>query len=148
MKVIEEGGLILSDAVPRDRAHLLRCAAPDGLRLERLCLEQNGQMVSYRANLTGRRPGGQTHLTLNHRLDEELNAIRLICSQHRHHSFVLLTDLDCLLAYLKAVADGSYHVFIRKLKLLRQLETRLWVLLPPRLAPDQWPPERVKDLTS
>jgi hypothetical protein len=144
--VIEQNGLILNDATPRDRAHILRCAAPNELLLERLCFEQNGQMVNYRANLISRLQSDQTHLTLNYRLDQEIDAIRMICTQHRHRSFVLLTDLDCLLAYLKATRDEWHHIFIRKLERLRQLETRLWALLPPRLVPDQWPSERINDL--
>lgn len=145
--MIEQNELILDDAEPRDRMHILRCVSPDELILERLCFEHNGQMVSYRANLIGRLQGDQMRLILNYRLDQELDAIRMICSQNRHRSFVLLTELDCLLAYLKAAQDEWHRVFIGKLERLRQLETRLWVLLPPRLVPDQWPAERIKDFS-
>lgn len=146
--MIEQTGLILpilKGAMPRDRAHILMCAEPDYFLLERLCFEQNGQMVSYRADLTGRLQSDQTHLALNYRLDQEIDAIRKICLRHRNRSFVLLTELDCLLAYLRAARDGSSQIFLKKLELLRQLETPLWILFPPRLAPDQWPSERVID---
>jgi len=149
--VIEQTGSILpmlpslKDAVPRDRAHILRCVAPDYFRLEHLCLEQNGRMASYRADLIGRLQGDQARLALNYRLDQEIDAIRQICSQHRNYAFVLLTELDCLVTYLKAARDGSQQVFLKKLELLRQLETPLWILFPPRLIPDQWPSERMID---
>lgn len=143
--MIEETGLILKSAMPRDRAHILICAVPDYFLLERLCLEQNGQMVSYRTNLAARLQSDQTHLALNHRFDQEIDAIREICMRHRNRSFVLLTELDCLLAYFRAAQDGSSGVFLKKLELLRQLETPLWILFPPRLVPDQWPSERVID---
>jgi hypothetical protein len=143
--VIEQNGLILNDAEPRDRMHILRCASLDELMLERLCFEQNGQMVSYRASLIGRLQGDQTRLILNYRLDQEIDIIRTTCSQNKHRSFVLLTELDCLLAYLKAAPAEWHRVFIGKLERLRQLETRLWAPLPPRLVPDQWPAERIKD---
>lgn len=145
MNVIEQTGLILKNATPRDRAHILMCAAPDDFMLDHLCLEQNGQRVSYRADLSDRLHSDQTHLALNYHLDQEIDAIRGICLRHQNHSFVLLTELDCLLTYLRVVQDGSSEDFLKKLERLRQLQTPLWILLPPRLVPDQWPSERVID---
>jgi hypothetical protein len=51
-----------------------------------------------------------------------------------------------VVTYLRARSPNFANVFLQRLMNLRQLDGLLWVVMPPTLAPQDWPILRLKRL--
>lgn len=139
--------LLLRDARPDDRVHLLLWDTPNEPDLQHLIFYNNAHLVNYRENLLGRINPKDKFLALQHNIDRELEAIKSMCSGV-NKDVVLLQGLDCLIAYLYVQVNSNLTLFWKNLENTRKLEKLLWILLPQQLAPKSWPENRVKIILS
>ncbi|BCL36370.1 hypothetical protein [Nostoc sp. MS1] len=142
-----EDNLLLRDARPDDRVHLLLWDTPDEAELKRIVYYNNAHRINYRENLLQRIQPGESFLALHHNLDVELRAIKSICSGV-DKQIVLLEGLDCLITYLQVTSGSRITLFWKQLEETRKLEKLLWILLPHQLAPKNWLPERIRRIPS
>ncbi len=134
--------LKLREAKPSDRPHLLLWDTPNDLELYHLAFQNQAQPISYRNNLLSRITPSR-FLVLHERLDLELAAIKQICASS-NKPVVLLEDVDCLITYLNTQPPvAPITLFWKKLKDMRHLESILWIVLPSKLAPENWPETRL-----
>ncbi len=133
--------LKLPDAKPEDRPHLLLWDNPTEVDLLSLLCDNKAIRVSYRQNLLTRLSSHQ-FLVLHQRLDEEFNAIRSICATNYNRT-IILEKLDYLITYLSVQSTFPMELFWQKLSELRHLEAVLWILLPAKVLPLNWPRQRV-----
>lgn len=138
--------LLLRDARPDDRAHLLLWDTPNEPELRHLAFYNNAHRVNYRENLLGRINPDDRFLGLQNCLDQELEAIKTMCVGISK-PIVLLEGLDCLIAYLRVQSGGHITLFWNNLEKTRKLEKILWILLPYKLVPKTWPEERIKRIS-
>lgn len=129
--------LPLKDAKPSDQVHLLLWDNCNELDLKELIFQNNAQCISYRENLLSRINIQKKYLMLEQNLDEELTAIRQICST-AIKPVVILKDLDILITYLYIKPSSPITLFWQKLANLRHLEKILWLILPTKLKPPNW----------
>ena len=139
--------LLLRDARPVDRAHLLPWDTPKEPELGHIAFYNNAHRVNYRENLLERLNPDDRFLALHHYLDRELEAIKSMCSGVSKQ-IVLLEGLDCLITYLHIQPGGHITLFWNNLEKTRKLEKILWILLPHQLAPKTWPEDRIKRISS
>lgn len=125
-----------------DRPYLLVWDKPTELEIEIICSTNNAQRISYRDNLLERIKKNERFLVLEHQVDCEINAIRKLVATSEK-SIVFLEDLDLLITYLNIKSGDSAALFSHKLCTLRQLEKILWILLPSKLLPKNWPENRL-----
>ena len=134
--------LLLRDARPSDRAHLLLWDTPNPFELDQITRYNNAQRVNYKDNLLQRTDPNAKFLTLHHQVDEEMAAIQAICEQ-TVKPVVLLEGLDRLITYLN-VQPGNYTtLFWSSLENTRKLQSLLWIILPHKLAPKTWSETRL-----
>ncbi|MGI0482586.1 hypothetical protein ACN4EE_17605 [Geminocystis sp. CENA526] len=129
--------LSLKDAKPSDRIHLLLWDDCNELDLKELIFYNNAQCISYRENLLSRINHQKKSLMLEQNLDEELTAIKEICST-AIKPVVILKEFDILLTYLYIKPSSPITLFWQKLANLRHLEKILWLILPIKLKPPNW----------
>ncbi|AFZ48540.1 hypothetical protein Cyast_2597 [Cyanobacterium stanieri PCC 7202] len=129
--------LPLKDAKPSDRIHLLLWDDYTELDLKELISYNNAQCISYRENLLSRINPQKKYLMLEQNLDEELTAIKEICST-AIKPVVILKEFDILLTYLYIKPSSPITLFWEKLASLRHLEKILWLILPTKLNPPNW----------
>jgi hypothetical protein len=129
--------LRLKDAKPSDQVHLLLWDNCNELDLNELTFHHNAECISYRENLLSRINPQKKYLMLEQNLDEELTAIRQICSK-AIKPVVILKDFDILLTYLYIKPSSPITLFLQKLANLRHLEKILWLILPNKLKPPNW----------
>lgn len=134
--------LLLRNARPDDRAHLLLWDTPNPVELTQLALYNGAQQVSYRDHLVQRIAPNARSLALQNQIDEELDAIRSICEQ-AVKPVVLLEGLDCLITYLNTQPGDHITLFWSTLENTRKLPRLLWIILPHKLAPKTWPEARL-----
>ncbi|MBD1806323.1 hypothetical protein H6F98_12790 [Microcoleus sp. FACHB-SPT15] len=139
--------LLLRNARPDDRVHLLLWDTPNPVELSQITLYNGAQRVSYRENLVQRISPGAKFLTLHHQVDEELEIIKSICDQ-AVKPVVLLEGLDCLITYLNTQPGDYITLFWSSLENTRKLHRLLWILLPHKLAPKTWSEARIKRIPS
>ena len=139
--------LLLRDARPDDRAHLLLWDMPNEPELQHIAFYNNAHRVNYRENLLGRINPSDRFLTLHHHLDRELETIKSICSGVSKQ-VVLLEGLDCLITYLYIHSRSHITLFWNNLEKTRKLEKILWILLPHKLVSKTWPEDRIKRISS
>ncbi|WP_017302749.1 hypothetical protein [Spirulina subsalsa] len=139
--------LLLRNARPDNQIHLLLWDRPLEPQLEHLVFYNNAERVNYRQNLQQRLPKNTRFLTLHLYLERELEALKSIC-KNSQKSMILLEGLDCLITYLHTQPESSMPLFWHYLKQLRNLETLLWILLPSRLKPPDWPKNRLYSIDS
>lgn len=139
--------LLLRNARPDDRVHLLLWDTPNPVELSQITLYNGAQRVSYRENLVQRISPGAKFLTLHHQVDEELEIIKSICDQVVK-PVVLLEGLDCLITYLNTQPGDYITLFWSSLENTRKLHRLLWILLPHKLAPKTWSEARIKRIPS
>jgi len=139
--------LLLRNARPDDRVHLLLWDTPNPVELSQITLYNGAQRVSYRENLVQRINPGAKFLTLHHQVDEELEIIKSICDQ-AVKPVVLLEGLDCLITYLNTQPGDYITLFWSSLENTRKLHRLLWILLPHKLAPKTWSEARIKRIPS
>jgi hypothetical protein len=135
--------LLLRDARPDDKVHLLLWDTPTEAELQHIAFYNNAHRVNYRENLLQRINPSDRFLTLHHDLDKELEAIKSICAGI-NKQMVLLEGLDCLITYLYVQPNSHITLFWNNLEKTRKLEKLLWILLPHKLAPSIWLEERIK----
>lgn len=137
--------LPLKDAKPSDRAHLLIWDTPNEMELRELRLYNQAYRVSYRTDLLNRiGETSSSFLMLDRRIEREIKAIRDLCATApKNKLIVLLEDLDCLITYLSIQSDGIRDQFWRKLIDLNHLERRLWIVIPSKIVPHNWPRDRL-----
>ena len=134
--------LLLRDARPSDRVHLLLWDTPNPFELDQITRYNNAQRVNYRDNLLQRTDPTAKFLTLQHKVDEELAELQTLCKE-TVKPVVLLEGLDCLITYLN-VQPGAYTtLFWSNLENIRKLESLLWIILPHKLAPKTWSETRL-----
>ena len=138
--------ILLRDARPDDQIHLLLWDTPDRNELVRIAAYNNALIVNYRENLLQRINQDDSFLSLQHHLDRELKAIKYMCSE-ASHQVVLLEGLDCLITYLQVNSGSRITLFWNNLEKTRKLERILWILLPHKLAPNNWPENRIKSIS-
>jgi hypothetical protein len=134
--------LLLRDARPSDRAHLLLWDTPNPFELDQITRYNNAQRISYRENLLQRISPNAKFLTLHHQVDEELAAIKSVCDQSAK-PVVLLEGLDCLITYLNTRPGDHITLFWSSLENTRKLQRLLWIILPHKLVPKIWPETRL-----
>ena len=139
--------VLLRDARPDDRAHLLLWDTPNPIELGHITRYNNAQQISYRDSLIQRISPDAKFLTLHHQVDEELEAIKSICEQ-AVKPVVLLEGLDCLITYLNTQPGDHITLFWSSLENTRKLPCLLWILLPHKLAPKTWSETRIKRISS
>jgi hypothetical protein len=135
--------LLLRDARPDDKVHLLLWDTPTEAELQQIAFYNNAHRVNYRENLLQRINPSDRFLTLHHDLDKELEAIKSMCVGV-NKQMVLLEGLDCLITYLYVQPNSHITLFWNNLEKSRKLEKLLWILLPHKLAPSIWSEERIK----
>lgn len=138
--------ILLREARPDDRAHLLLWDIPHEAELRHIAFYNNAHRVNYRENLLKRINPGEPFLTLHHYLERELEAIKFMCSGVTKQ-VILLEGLDCFITYLRVHSKGHVTLFWNNLEKTRKLEKILWILLPHKLAPKTWPEERLKRIS-
>jgi hypothetical protein len=134
--------LLLRDARPSDRAHLLIWDTPNPFELDQITRYNNAQRISYRENLLQRISPNAKFLTLHHQVDEELAAIKSVCDQSAK-PVVLLEGLDCLITYLNTQPGDHITLFWSSLENTRKLQRLLWIVLPHKLVLKTWPEARL-----
>jgi hypothetical protein len=134
--------LLLRDARPSDRVHLLLWDTPNPFELDQITRYNNAQRVNYRDNLRQRTDPTAKFLTLHHRVDEELAELQTLCKQ-TVKPVVLLEGLDCLITYLRVQPGNHSTLFWSNLENTRKLESLLWIILPHKLAPPTWSETRL-----
>ncbi len=139
--------LLLRNARPDDRAHLLLWDTPNPIELGQITRYNGAQLISYRENLLQRTKPDTKFLTLHYQIDEELEAIKAICNQSVK-PVVLLEGLDCLITYLNTQPGDHITLFWNSLENTRKLERLLWILLPHKIAPKTWSEDRLKRISS
>lgn len=139
--------LLLRDARPDDRAHLLLWDTPNEPELQHIAFYNNAHRVNYRENLLGRINPSDRFLTLHHHRDRELETIKSMCSGVSKQ-VVLLEGLDCLITYLYIQSCSHITQFWNDLEKTRKLKKILWILLPHKLASKTWPEDRIKRISS
>ena len=139
--------LLLRNARPDERVHLLLWDTPNPVELSQITLYNGAQRVSYRENLVQRINPGAKFLTLHHQVDEELEIIKSICDQ-AVKPVVLLEGLDCLITYLNTQPGDYITLFWSSLENTRKLHRLLWILLPHKLPPKTWSEARIKRIPS
>lgn len=102
--------LPLKDAKPSDRIHLLLWDDYTELDLKELISYNNAQCISYRENLLSRINPQKKYLMLEQNLDEELTAIKEICST-AIKPVVILKEFDILLTYLYIKPSSPITLF-------------------------------------
>jgi len=137
--------LLLRDARPSDRAHLLLWDTPTEFELDQITRYNNAQRVNYRDNLLQRTPPDAKFLTLHHQVEEEMAAIQAICEQ-TVKPIVLLEGLDCLITYLNVQPGNHTTLFWSSLENTRKLQSLLWIILPHKLASRSWSETRLTHL--
>jgi hypothetical protein len=135
----------LGGAVPSDKPHLLLWDRFDEHELKTLAFYNNADVVSYRQDLLNRLPPNISNLALHEDLEQELRSVRQIC-HNSSKEIVILTDLDCLIAYLLIQPEAKITLFWQSLYRMRHLEKILWILLPSKLAPPMWSEDRLHRL--
>ncbi len=132
----------LHRAEPANQIHLLLWDAPRALELEQLATYTNAQRASYRDDLLQRLNTRSNFLNLDRYLDRELAALKAMCDRATRPT-ILLEDFDWLLTYLRArPGGGNLKLLWSNLQETRKLSCRLWIVLPPALAPKTWPAQR------
>lgn len=139
--------LELKNARPDNQAHLLVWDRPNNAEIQQLVFYNDAHRVNYRENLLQRVNPTDRFLTLHRYLERELEAIKSICSQ-TDKSMILLEGLDCLITYLSVQEDSSIRLFWANLEKTRKLECLLWILLPSKSVPLDWPPNRLRRISS
>lgn len=135
--------LQLREAKPSDRPHILLWDSPNEVDLEQILYYNKAQRINYRDNLLSRIDESKDRFLLLHEhLDRELEAIRSICSQATDE-IVLLEGLDYLITYLSVQPSNALASLWHRLSQMRQLESILWILLPTKLTPPNWPEKRM-----
>jgi hypothetical protein len=134
--------LLLRDARPSDRAHLLLWDTPNPFELDQITRYNNAQRISYRENLLQRISPNAKFLTLHHQVDEELAEIKNVCDQSAK-PVVLLEGLDCLITYLNTQPGDHITLFWSSLENTRKLQRLLWIVLPHKLVLKTWPETRL-----
>lgn len=134
--------LLLRNARPSDRVHLLLWDTPNQFELDQITRYNNAQRISYRENLMQRINPGDNFLTLHHRVDEELAVLKSICDQSAK-TVVLIEGLDCLITYLNTQHGDHITLFWSSLENTRKLQCPLWITLPHKLVPKTWPEARL-----
>lgn len=142
-----DASILLRDARPDDKIHLLLWDNPDENELVRTASYNNVKRVNYRENLLQRINQGEYFLALHHDLDRELQAIKSMCFGV-NEKVILLENLDCLITYLQVHSGSKITLFWNNLEKARKLEKLLWILLPHQLAPKNWAEERIKRISS
>lgn len=137
--------LPLKDAKPSDRIHLLLWDDYTELDLKELISYNNAQCISYRENLLSRINPQKKYLMLEQNLDEELTAIKEICST-AIKPVVILKEFDILLTYLYIKPSSPITLFWQKLANLRHLEKILWLILPTQLKPPNWDAKHLQQI--
>ncbi|NJK99763.1 MAG: hypothetical protein HC910_04030 [Spirulinaceae cyanobacterium SM2_1_0] len=132
----------LHRAEPANQIHLLLWDAPRDLELNKLASYVNGDRLSYRDDLLQRLDSGSKFLNLDAYLDRELAALKAMCDRTTR-PLILLEDFDWLLTYLRVrPSGGNLKLLWSNLQQTRKLPCRLWIVLPPALAPKDWPAQR------
>lgn len=139
--------LLLKDALPDNQAHLLLWDTPHEAELAQIAFYNNAHRVNYRENLLQRLAPDEKFVTLHRHLERELEAIRSIRTAV-DRSMILLEGLDCLITYLSVKTDAPITLFWNNLEKMRKLEKPLWILLPSKLSPPNWPSNRLRRITS
>jgi hypothetical protein len=139
--------IVLRDARPDDRVHLLLWDTCNTVQIRQLAFNNNAHLVNYRESLLQRINKDEEFLALHHELDRELAAIKSICSRVSK-PMVLLEGLDCLITYLQVHSGSHITLFWKNLEQTRKLERLLWILLPHQLAPKSWPEKRKAQIPS
>lgn len=129
--------LPLKDAKPSDRVHLLLWDNYNELDLKELTFYHNAECISYRENLLSRTNYQKKYLMLEQNLDEELTAIKQICTT-AIKPVVIVKEFDILLTYLYIKPSSPITLFWQKLANLRHLDKILWLILPTKLKPPNW----------
>lgn len=135
--------ILLRDARPDDRIHLLVWEKPNESDLQHLIFYNNAHLIRYRENLLRRIDGEEKFLALQHNIDRELEAIKSMCIGV-NKDIILLEQLDCLISYLSVQVNSNTTLFWKNLENTRKLEKLLWILLPQKLVPQTWPETRLK----
>ena len=139
--------LLLRDARPSDRAHLLLWDTPNPFELDQITRYNNAQRVNYRDNLLQRTRPDAKFLTLHYQVEEEMAAIQAICDQSVK-PVVLLEGLDCLITYLNVQSGDHITLFWNSLENTRKLKSLLWIILPHKLVPKTWSEARLTRIPS
>ncbi|MCY7274226.1 MAG: hypothetical protein LH702_10905 [Phormidesmis sp. CAN_BIN44] len=139
--------LLLRDARPSDRAHLLLWDTPNPFELDQITRYNNAQRVNYRDNLLQRTRPDAKFLTLHYQIEEEMAAIQTICDQSVK-PVVLLEGLDCLITYLNVQSGDHITLFWNSLENTRKLQSLLWIILPHKLVPKTWSEARLTRIPS
>lgn len=134
--------LLLRDARPSDRVHLLLWDTPNPFELDQITRYNNAQRVNYRENLLQRTDPNAKFLTLQHRVDEELAELQTLCKE-TVKPVVLLEGLDCLITYLNVQPGNHSTLFWSNLENIRKLQSLLWIILPQKLPPKSWSETRL-----
>jgi hypothetical protein len=134
--------LLLRDVRPKDRVHLLLWDTPNQFELDQITRYNNAQRISYRENLMQRINPGDNFLTLHHRVEEELAAIKSMCEQSAK-TVVLLEGFDCLITYLNTQKGDHITLFWSSLENTRKLKCPMWITLPHKIVPKTWPEARL-----
>ncbi len=139
--------LLLRDARPSDRAHLLLWDTPNPFELDQITRYNNAQRVNYRDNLLQRTRPDAKFLTLHYQIEEEMAAIQAICDQSVK-PVVLLEGLDCLITYLNVQSGDHITLFWNSLENTRKLKSLLCIILPHKLVPKTWSEARLTRILS
>jgi hypothetical protein len=139
--------LLLRDARPSDRVHLLLWDTPNPFELDQITRYNNAQRVNYRDNLLQRTDPTAKFLTLHNQVDEELTELQTICKE-AVKPVVLLEGLDCLVTYLNVQPGNHSTLFWSNLENTRKLESLIWIILPHKLPPKTWPENRLIRISS
>lgn len=134
--------LRLFEAKPSDRPHILVWDSPNEADIEQLCFYNSAERVNYRETLLSRVTPGDQFLVLDQYLDREFDAIRSICTCSGK-KVVIMEGLDVLITYLSVKPGGFEKVFWQRFAALRHLDSVLWILLPERTIPIDWPNSRL-----
>lgn len=133
----------LHNAIPIDRPHLLVCDRPlSSYALERISLENDARIVSYRDDLLRRLEPNEYALHLNRELDRECDALRQL-ARDTSKPVLVVSDLDILLTNLSTHSHLEAQTFVHRLMWLRQLPCLVWIVWPIALLPHDWPKERL-----
>jgi hypothetical protein len=135
--------LQLRSAVPSDRPQILAWENADRIAVRELCNLENADYMNYRDDLLNRTSSSDRFLVLDRYVDRELQRIRHLCATTRSN-LIVLHELDALVAYLESTPGKIASLFWDRLIQLRQLQTRLWIVLPSSSISPLWPPQRLK----
>jgi hypothetical protein len=133
----------LRSSLPSDQPQILVWEDADRLAVRELCNLEDADYINYRDDLLHRTPAVDRFLVLDRYIDRELQWIRHLCATAPSH-LVVLHELDALVAYLVSTPGKIANVFWDRLIHLRQLESRLWIVLPSSCVSPLWPIQRLE----